>query len=257
MEEDAGASESDASSDPSDPEPCPEPSQAPFSRVRPVHEQLIFFRSRATRASRLFVFLVLFLTACSGLIVSPRARADGLQRVRSSATLRYGSDMEGGGPYAFPDPRSPRDVTGFEVELMAMIGRDLGAAPEFAQGQWDKLLQVLASGRIDAVVNGYEWTENRAQELAATRPYYIYQFQLMVPRGSSLRSWADLRRPRSDGRKWTVGVLVGSAADVFADEQGGEHIQVVRFDGATDAMTAVQNRQYDATLQDLPAARFY
>ncbi len=52
-------------------------------------------------------------------------------------------------------------------------------------------------------------------------------------------------------------MLVGSAADTFAAEQGGPHVEVVRFDGATDAMTAVQNGQYDATLQDLPAARFY
>ena len=79
----------------------------------------------------------------------------------------------------------------------------------------------------------------------------------MVPRGSPIRRWADLKQPRPDGGRWTVGVLVGSAADTFAAEQGGPNVRVVRFDGATDAMTAVQNGQYDATLQDLPAARFY
>ena len=52
-------------------------------------------------------------------------------------------------------------------------------------------------------------------------------------------------------------MLVASAADTFAAEQGGPHVEVIRFDGATDAMTAVQNGQYDATLQDVPAARFY
>ena len=31
----------------------------------------------------------------------------------------------------------------------------------------------------------------------------------------------------------------------------------MQFSGSTDAMTAVQNGQYDATLQDVPAARFY
>ena len=65
------------------------------------------------------------------------------------------------------------------------------------------------------------------------------------------------RRPKPGGGPWTVGVLVSSAADTFAAEQGGPNVRVVRFDGATDAMTAVQNGQYDATLQDLPAARFY
>ena len=127
----------------------------------------------------------------------------------------------------------------------------------FCQGQWDKLLQVLDLGRIDVVINGYEWTEPRARDYLATRPYYVYQLQLMVPRGSPIRNWDDLKQPRPGGGRWTVGVLVGSAADTFAAEQGGGNVQVVRFDGATDAMTAVQNGQYDATLQDLPAARFY
>jgi polar amino acid transport system substrate-binding protein len=183
-------------------------------------------------------------------------RADGLERVRQSGRLLYGSDMEGGGPYAYPDPNAPGGLAGFEVDLMRRLTGDL-VEPVFSQGQWDKLLQILDSGRIDAVINGYEWTEQRARDYLATRPYYIYQLQLMVRRGSPVRSWSDLKNPRPGGGAWTVGVLVGSAGDTFAAEQGGPNVRVVHFDGATDAMTAVQNGQYDATIQDLPAARFY
>jgi polar amino acid transport system substrate-binding protein len=196
------------------------------------------------------------------LTTDPRARASAqgdraLERVRRSGKLLYGSDMEGGGPYAYPDPHSPREVTGFEVELMAKLAKNLGVTPQFSQGQWDKLLQVLDSGRLDVVINGYEWTEPRALAYLATRPYYVYQLQLMARRGGPIRSWDDLKKPKPGGGRWTVGVLVASAADTFAAEHGGPHVQVIRFDGATDAMTAVQNGQYDATLQDLPAARFY
>jgi polar amino acid transport system substrate-binding protein len=186
-----------------------------------------------------------------------RARADALERVRRSGELRYGSDMEGGGPYAFPDPASARGLAGFEVELMDRLAKDLGAKPVFSQGQWDKLLQVLDSGRIDLVINGYEWTEPRGRGYLATRPYYVFQLQLIVPRGSPIRNWSDLKKPKPGFGRFRVGVLVGSAADTFAAEAGGPQVEVVRFDGATDAMMAVQNGQYDATLQDLPAARFY
>src|SRR5262249_60035821 len=156
---------------------------------------------------------ILCLSLTAAVAVPARGDAIELQRIRRSGRLLYGSDMEGGGPYAYPDPRSPRGVTGFEVELMARLARDLGAVPVFSQGPWDKLLQVLDSGRIDLVINGYEWTEQRAGDYLATRPYYVYQFQLMVPRGSPVRAWADLRRPRPGGRRWSVGVLVASAAD--------------------------------------------
>ncbi|MGE5756092.1 MAG: ABC transporter permease subunit, partial [Planctomycetaceae bacterium] len=193
-----------------------------------------------------------------GLFSCAPARHDPSAKVRSSGELRYGSDMEGGGPYAFPDPGAPREVTGFEVELMRELSRDVGARPSFIQGQWDRLLQGLDNGRVDLVINGYEWTESRARDYLATRPYYVYQLQLMAPRGGPLRSWGDVTRPGpAGGRRRRVGVLVGSAADTFASESGGSHLEVVRFDGATDAMTAVVNGQIDATLQDLPAARFY
>ncbi len=241
MEANSDASESDAA----DPDPSPGPFRAPFDLVR----RASVFSLPLRRLVILCLSLILLATAL--------ARADALERIHKSGHLLYGSDMEGGGPYAYPDPGSPRGVTGFEVELMTLLARDLGAAPEFSQGQWDKLLQVLDSGRIDLVINGYEWTEQRARDYLATRPYYVYQLQLMLRRGGAVRSWADLKQPRPGGGKWTVAVLVGSAAETFAFEHGGSNVDVVRFDGATDAMTAVQNGQYDATLQDVPAARFY
>jgi polar amino acid transport system substrate-binding protein len=165
--------------------------------------------------------------------------------------------MEGGGPYAYPNPDNPRAVTGFEVELMKELAGDLGSSPTFIQGQWDRLLQNLDNHHVDLVINGYEWTESRAQDYLATRPYYVYQLQLMAPRGGLIGSWDDLARPKPDGKRWRIGVLVNSAGDFFANESGGHHIEVVRFDGATDAMKATVNGQIDATLQDLPAVLFY
>jgi polar amino acid transport system substrate-binding protein len=255
MEENPSASESDVSHSPVD---C----VVPQAESSPERSRLISVSSLARQRpclissiSRRWSFLV--LTPVLGVFVAAEAQGDAIERVRSSGKLVYGSDMEGGGPYAYPEPGSRRGVTGFEVELMDLLARELGVKGEFSQGQWDKLLQVLDTGRIDLVCNGYEWTEHRADQYLATRPYYVYQLQLMAPRGGIVRSWGDVKHERPGGGRWKVGVLVGSAADAFAEEQGGPHVQVVRFDGATDAMTAVQNGQYDATLQDLPAALFY
>jgi polar amino acid transport system substrate-binding protein len=199
----------------------------------------------------------LILIVLFGAVARPAAANDALERIRHSGRLLYGSDMEGGGPYGYPDPSAPRGVTGFEVELMDRLAKDLGVKSEFAQGQWDKLLQLLDADRVDVVCNGYEWTDSRALNYLATRPYYVYQLQLMARRGSPIRSWTDLKKPKPGGGRWSVGVLVASAADTFAAGNGGSHVAVVRFDGSTDAMLAVQNGQYDVTLQDLPAARFY
>jgi len=268
MEENSGASESDASpTDPSDPDHFLSGELAGARTVAvgpsgsssfPADRTRTEATSRPLGRSQLFSLGLIL----AGLVtMAPESFAltegAGLDHVRSSGKLRYGSDMEGGGPYAYPDPKSPSDVTGFEVEFMAMLAKDLGAAPEFCQGQWDMLLRLLDLGRSDVVVNGYEWTPSRARDYLATRPYYVYQLQLMVPRGSPCHAWDDLKQPRPGGGRWTVGVLAGSAADTFTALEGGKNVRAIQFSGSTDAMTAVLNGQCDATLQDVPAARFY
>jgi polar amino acid transport system permease protein/polar amino acid transport system substrate-binding protein len=181
--------------------------------------------------------------------------ADALDRVRASARLAFGADEEGGAPYFYRDDGDRR--IGFEADLMDRIGRELRAEPVFHQVQWEYLLQVLSRGKVDVVVNGYELTAARTRDYLATRPYYVYQLQLMARRDGPVRSWADFELPRPGGGPWKVGVLGMSAGDAYAQRFAESNVRVVIFDGATSAMTAVRNGQIDATLQDLPAARHY
>lgn len=191
------------------------------------------------------------------LSTSPLARADALDRVRSSGRLVYGSDEEGGAPYLYLDRNPPHARIGFEAELMERIGRELNVRPEFKQALWENLLQVLARGEIDVVVNGYELTERRARGYLATRPYYVFQLQLLALPGGPVHSLADFTLPKPGGGPWQVGVLGNSAADTYAQRFDPRLVRVVRFDGATNAMMKVRSGQIDATLQDLPAAQHY
>ncbi len=207
--------------------------------------------------------------ALAGLIVvliAPGAGfGDTLDRARAAGKLVYGTDAEGGAPFIYPDPENPSRTIGFEVELMEGLGKRLGVSAEPDQTNWDRLLQVLGTGRIDVAVNGMEWTEDRAEQYLATRPYYVYQLQMMGLRGSSPRSWEDFRRPKPSGSRWRIGVLTNSVADRFMHEQAelfeGKHgsatVEVVRRDSVADALREVLNGQLDGTLQDDLAARYF
>ncbi|MBX6311874.1 MAG: ABC transporter permease subunit [Isosphaeraceae bacterium] len=241
MEEEPDPSEADPPGGP--------PSPAPPTQPIPSDPRA---RSLVLGVRLVLAALVLMPAGCGRAVAG-----NALDRVRCAGVLRYGSDAEGGGPYAYPNPERPREVIGFEVELMQMLAGELGPRPELVQGQWDQLLEVLNRGMVDAVVNGYELTPSRVHDYLPTRPYYIFQLQLMAPRGGRIHSWEDVQTPRADRRRWRLGVLGGSAAEAFAKEHGGPQIEVHYFNGATDAMMAVANGQMDATLQDLPAARFY
>jgi polar amino acid transport system substrate-binding protein len=200
---------------------------------------------------RLFVLVAILLG------ITSLARADGLERVRTTGKLVFGSDEEGGAPYFYRDRNRPEVRIGFEAELMERIGRDLGVGVEFKQALWDNLLQVLSRGEIDVVVNGYELNERRSRDYLATRPYYVFQLQLMTKPGGLVRSMADFTLPRPGGGRWQIGVLGSSASDQFAERMDKSLVQVVRFDGATNAMMKVRSGQLDATIQDLPAAQHY
>jgi polar amino acid transport system substrate-binding protein len=189
------------------------------------------------------------------LLVGSSARGDTLDEIRRRGSIRWGGDQEGGGPYIFPKPDNPREITGFEAELMDVLARRLGVQADFQQCQWTTLPDLLRIGKIDAIVNGYELTEGHLATKIATIPYYVYRYQLIARRDDdSIASWDDLKR--SSGVKKKVGVL-GATAQAFARQRLGAEVEIVSYEGSTDAMEEVKNHKLDATIQDTPPAIFY
>jgi polar amino acid transport system substrate-binding protein len=200
-----------------------------------------------------------FLTGCilAGLLLPCAASADALADVRKTGRMLWGGDQEGGGPYVFPMENDPSRVTGFEVDLANRIGEYLKVKAEFTQGQWDKMPDMLRTGKIHAIVNGYEFTRERAEIMDATIPYYVYALQLMG-RGDNpgIDSWASLRKGAGRARV-KIGVLGGSAAEAYARTYCGALCEVVSYEGNTETMREVETGKLGATVEDTPIASFY
>ncbi|HQR31655.1 MAG TPA: transporter substrate-binding domain-containing protein, partial [Blastocatellia bacterium] len=75
--------------------------------------------------------------------------------------LRWGGDAEGGAPYLLPDPKNPRRIIGFEIDLMDALGKQLKRKSVFVQNQWDGLIPGLQRGSYELAVNGIEITDDR------------------------------------------------------------------------------------------------
>ena len=186
------------------------------------------------------------------------ARADTLDEIRARGTMIWGADAEGGGPYVYPDPADPRRRIGFEAELADMLAGELGVRAEFFQGPWQNLPAILSTRQIDVVLNGYELTPSRAGEMEHTRPYYVYSLVLLGRRDNPrLTSWRDLDSTPADGKRLKIGVLQASAAHHYLNDHYAGKVDVVVYEGTTDAMREVETGKLDATLADLPAAVFY
>lgn len=205
-------------------------------------------------------FLRLLTVALFLLSFAQAARADQLADLRARGKLSWCADQEGGGPYVFPREDDPNQVTGFEFDLAAKLAEYLKVEPEFVQGQWDKLPDMVRTKKCDVIINGYEFTPERLDVMEATIPYYVYGLQLMVRKGDpTWKTWDNLGKPQN-GVKAKIGVLVGSAAETTMREFCGasdEKCEVVNYDGNTDSMREVETGKLDATLQDTPIASFY
>ncbi|MBK6518942.1 MAG: amino acid ABC transporter substrate-binding protein [Polyangiaceae bacterium] len=193
------------------------------------------------------------LTLLLAVALARSARADDLATIRARGTLVWGADQVGGGPYVYPRDDDPTQVTGFEVELAAMLAAELGVRAEPSFGDWDKLPDLLRAQKIDVILNGYELSPERAAVMAPTKPYYVYGLQLLSKREAPL-DWSDVTSAREPKRR--VGVLTGSGADTLMTEHE-KVMEVVRYDGNTDAMREVETGKLDATVQDTPIVAFY
>ncbi len=200
----------------------------------------------------------------SGIETSQADRS--LEKLRQQGKLVWGADEEGGGPYVYPDPNNPSQRLGFEVDIADRLAEILGVQAQFQQGQWDKLLDLLNRGDVDIVLNGYEWTASRAQRFGCSIPYYIYELQLLGKRRSEgtnpasrqSQTWEDFFKQAGKDRI-RIGVLGGSAAHDYLDSRYKQRVDIVQFEGASEAMRAVELGidGVQANLQDWPVWAFY
>src|SRR5688572_20142812 len=199
--------------------------------------------------------ILLFALLC--LVSARSAQADTLDEVKKGGALVWGGDAEGGAPYVFPKEGDPNQVSGFEVELAERIASYLKVKPQFSQGNWDKMPDLLKAQKVQIILNGYEWNPIRAELMEASLPYYVYGLQLLTRTDDgTLKSWKDLEKPK-DGSKRKIGVLAGSAADKHVTDTLGDKVEISRYEGNTDSMRETETGKLDACVQDTPIATFY
>jgi polar amino acid transport system substrate-binding protein len=193
-----------------------------------------------------WVIHVLLLTLGLGVM---SLRADQLDRIRSERLFRWGADAEGGAPYVYPDPQHPENLIGFEYELADALAARLGAKAVMVQNQWDQLIPALKRGNFDIILNGLELTPEHQQELALSRPYYIYTQQIVTRAGGAgLASLNDLKSKQ-------VGVLSGSVAERLLRQES--QAQWKSYPGNVESFQDLKLGRLDAVLVDLPIAIHY
>ncbi len=167
-----------------------------------------------------------------------------------SKPLIWGGDTDGGFPYVFANPDNPREVIGFEMDLAKALEKELGRPIVFQQRAFESLLADLERGDIDIAMNGLEILPERLKRVAFTRPYYLYQLQLVVRTGET--RFKDLEEAKAKGL--TIGTLGATAAERLLQDLGVPH---KAYDDQQGPYEDLAQKAVDGVLMDLPIAIYY
>lgn len=124
------------------------------------------------------------------------AAGNTVARIHERGELFWGGDTQGGEPFVFEDPKDPKHLDGFEVEIADGIARRMGVRASFRQADWSNLIPALERGDFDIVMNGLEDTPARRERVLLSRPYFVFGETLAVHRGDPATTLADLRGGR-------------------------------------------------------------
>ena len=106
-----------------------------------------------------WIVWMLVIMMAAAAVPALAEEADVLAKIREKGTLTIA--MEGvWQPWTYHDETGA--LTGFDVEVGALIAEGLGVQPEYVETAWDGILAGVDSGRFDIACNGVGFTEKRA-----------------------------------------------------------------------------------------------
>lgn len=188
-------------------------------------------------------------TALASLVILACASAAPGQ---GTQPLRWGIDDEGGIPYYFGAPDDPNARIGFEVDIVDALSRELRRPIERRNSSFKELLNALNIRDFDFAMNGLEITPENVRKARFTRPYFIYQLQLVARIDES--RFATLQQCKDLGLK--VGTLDGSAAMKLLEAELASG-SIGHYDSQETAFDDLRDRAIDAVLFDTPIAVYY
>jgi arginine/lysine/histidine/glutamine transport system substrate-binding and permease protein len=182
-------------------------------------------------ASRLLLF------ALSGLLIL----LCGVSRAADSKTLTVAVEPV----YApFEFQAADGEIQGFDIDVIRAIGQAAGFQVKFESIAFDGIIPALQVGTVDAAVGAMTITQERAQAVAFSRPYFKAGLAIATPQGTpGIQQLTDLQ-----GKK--VAVQIGTTGAEAVKQLN--NVEVRTFNAAVLALQELSNGNVDAVVSDAP-----
>ena len=195
---------------------------------------------------KLLVFLMMAVMACSMLVAGCGGSKEE-KKAEPAKVLRVGTEPAFA-PFEFPKEGS-KELTGFDIELIQAIGKQMGSKVEISGMGFDALIPALNAGNIDAAIAGMTITEERKKAVSFSDPYYTSGLIVMVKKdNTAVKSVKDLEGKR-------IAVQIGTTGEMKA--RTVKNAKVTTFNTQNEAALELKNGGVDAVIGDLTVMEYY
>ena len=187
----------------------------------------------------IFISIIAILLANSIMAGGKKEEAsqlDQLGRIMEKGEITIA--MEGTwAPWTYHNEKD--ELVGYDVEVGKAISDKLGVKAVFVEGEWDGLLAGLDAGRYDIMINGVDYTEERAKKYDFSIPYAFNKTAVITREDNvSISSMEDLK-----GKK--TANTISSTYAIVAEKYGAD---VTGVDDLVQTFELLISGRIDATL---------
>ncbi len=149
------------------------------------------------------------------------------------------------------DPFEYKDgdkIIGIDVDIARKLAEYMGFGIEINDVSFDALTLELSSGACDFAIAAMSYSDEKAQSVDFSDPYYNAKNVVIVPVESSIKSVDEILDKR-------IGVALGFTGDIYCTEHFPS-ADIHRYDTASDAVLDLLSGRLDAVvIDDVPARK--
>lgn len=133
---------------------------------------------------------VLGLALTSLPIATAGAAEHTLAAIKADGVIKIGVE----GVFAPFSYREDGVLVGYDVDLAAILFKDLGVKPEFVDTQWSGIVPALMAGKFDLIMSSLSYTKERMQKVSYSIPYADSSLALLIRAADAgkIKSFDDL-----------------------------------------------------------------
>jgi polar amino acid transport system substrate-binding protein len=210
--------------------------------------QLSFFRARFLTGC-VAVVAVMFFSACGDDEEGQPAGGESNVDLVNDGALTTCTHL----PYEPFQFEQSGKIVGFDVDLVDLVAKKLGVKQEIVDTPFEGIQsgEDLNARKCDIAAAAMTITDERAEKIAFSDPYFDANQALLVKKGSGIKTFDDL-----EGE--TLGVQSGTTGKMYAEEHAAPAgAELKDYEDLALELSSVKSGQIPAAINDIPVLLDY